>query len=174
MGWYEEAIQFVFNFVTKTSELLLAAGIVISTANFLTDSAVMSHNTALADAWSWAQALAIDSSLGMVFMNAFQFLRERDNIKAVIFFTLTALLAAVAGFITHFDAPGHATGLPVTDARISGIIPVWIMTALRAVAVIGFLLASRLDVVSDHNLTDIHFNLAIFRNVSGKRAALLS
>jgi len=116
----------------------------------LTDGAVMSHNTALSDAWSWAQA--IDSSLGIVFMNAFHSLRERDNIKAIIFFTLTALLATVAGLITHFDALGHATGLPVTDARISGIIPVWVMTALQAIAVIGFLLASRLKEVSFQHL----------------------
>jgi hypothetical protein len=87
---------------------LLAAGIVISTANFLTDGAVISHNTMLSDAWSWAQALAIDSSLGIVFLNAFQSLRERDNVKVVIFFPLTALLATVAGLITHFDAIGHA------------------------------------------------------------------
>jgi hypothetical protein len=116
LEWYEEAVKFVFTFVTKTSELLLTAGIVISTANFLADGAVMSHNTALADAWPWAQALAIDSSLGIVFMNAFHSLRERDTIKAIIFFTLTALLATVAGLITHFDALGHATGLAVTDA----------------------------------------------------------
>jgi hypothetical protein len=152
LRWYEETIKFVFPFVAKTSELLLAAGIVISTANFLTDGAVMSHNTALADAWSWAQALAIDGSLSIVFMNAFHSLRERDTIKAIIFFTLTALLATVAGLITHFDALGHATGLPVTDMRISGIIPVWVMTALRAVAVIGFLLASRLKEVSFQHL----------------------
>jgi hypothetical protein len=152
LRWYEETIKFVFPFVAKTSELLLAAGIVISTANFLTDGAVMSHNTILSDAWSWAQALAIDSSLGIVFMNAFQSLREHDRVKAGIFFPLTALLATVAGLITHFDALGHATGLSVTDARISGIIPVWVMTALRAVAVIGFLLASRLKEVSFQHL----------------------
>ncbi len=152
LRWYEGTIKFVFTFVAKTSELLLAAGIVISTANFLTDGAVMSHNTILSDAWSWAQALAIDSSLGIVFMNAFHSLRQRDTIKASVFFTLTALLATVAGLITHFDALGHATGLPVTDARISGIIPVWVMTALRAVAVIGFSLASRLKEISFQHL----------------------
>ncbi len=144
LGWYEEAIKFVFNFVTKTSELLLAAGVVVSTANFLTAGDVMGHSKFLSDAWSWAQALAIDSSLGIVFMNAFQAVREREKIKAIIFFTLSALLATVAGLITHFDALGHAAGLPVTDKGISGIIPLWVMTALRAVAVIGFLLASRL------------------------------
>ena len=153
LHWYEETIKFVFTFVTKTSELLLAAGIVISTANFLTDGDVMNHHKALSDAWAWAQALAIDSSLGIVFMNAFQSIRERDKVKATIFFTLTALLATVAGLITHFDALGHAAGLPVTDRGVSGIIPLWVMTALRAIAVIGFLLASRLKEVSFHELS---------------------
>jgi len=148
LRWYDETLKFVFNFVAKTSELLLATGIIISTANFLTDGDVMSHNKVLSDAWSWAQALAIDSSLGIVFMNAFQAVRQRDKIKAVIYFALTALLATVAGLVTHFDALAHAAGLPVTDKGVSGIIPLWIMTTLRALAVIGFLLASRLKEVS--------------------------
>jgi len=148
LRWYDETLKFVFNFVAKTSELLLATGIIISTANFLTDGDVMSHNKVLSDAWSWAQALAIDSSLGIVFMNAFQAVRQRDKVKAVIYFALTALLATVAGLVTHFDALAHAAGLPVTDKGVSGIIPLWIMTTLRAFAVIGFLLASRLKEVS--------------------------
>jgi len=93
-----------------------------------------------------------NSSLGVVFMNAFQAVRERDKIKAVIFFTLTALLATVAGLITHFDALSHASGLPVTDKGVSGIIPLWVMTTLRALAVIGFLLASRLKHISFREL----------------------
>ena len=86
LHWYDETIKFVFNFVTKTSELLLAAGVVVSTANFLTDGDVMSHNKLLSDAWSWAQALAINSSLGIVFMNALQAVQERDKFKAIIFY----------------------------------------------------------------------------------------
>ena len=148
LHWYDETIKFVFNFVTKTSELLLAAGIIVSTANFLTDGDVMRGHKELSDAWSWSQALAIDSSLGIVFMNAFQAVRERDRIKAIIYFTLTALLATVAGLITHFDALAHAAGLSVTDKGVSGILPLWVMTALRSVAVIGFLLSSRLKNVS--------------------------
>ena len=93
-------------------------------------------------------SLAIDSSLGIVFMNAFQAVRERDKAKAIIYFVLTALLATVAGLITHFDALSHAAGLPVTDKGVSGILPLWVMTALRSVAVIGFLLASRLKNIS--------------------------
>ncbi len=77
-------------------------------------------------------------------MNAFQAMREREKIKAVIFFTLTALLALAAGLITHFDALSPAAGLPVTNKSILGIIPLWVITALCAIAVIGFLLTSRL------------------------------
>jgi hypothetical protein len=148
LEWYDEIVKFIFLFVTKTSELLLAAGIIVSTANFLTDGDVMGHNKGLSDAWSWAQAFAIDSSLGIVFMNAFEAVRERDKIKAIIFFTLTVLLATVAGLVTHFDAFAHVAGLSVTDKRVSGILPLWVMTALRSVAVIGFLLASRLKNIS--------------------------
>ncbi|HEY1349348.1 MAG TPA: hypothetical protein VGF67_06980 [Ktedonobacteraceae bacterium] len=148
LHWYDETIKFIFNFVAKTSELLLAAGVVISSANFLTDGGIMQDHTPLSVAWAWAQALAIDSSLGIVFMNGFQSAREHDKIKAAIYFTLTAMLATVAGLLTNFDALAHATGLPVTSTSISGIIPLWMLTGLRAVAVIGFLLVSRLKNVS--------------------------
>lgn len=148
LHWYDETIKFIFNFVAKTSELLLAAGVVVSSANFLTEGGIMQDNTPLAVAWAWAQALAIDSSLGIVFVNGFQSVRERDKLKAIIYFTLTVMLATVAGLLTHFDALAHATGLPVTSPAISGIIPLWLLTGLRAIAVIGFLLVSRLKNVS--------------------------
>ena len=148
LHWYDETMTFIFNFVAKTSELLLAAGVVISSANFLTDGGIMRDRAPLSVAWAWAQALAIDSSSGMVFVNGSQAARAHDKIKAVISFTLTAMLATVAGLLTHFDALAHATGLPVTWQGISGIIPLWVLTGLRAVAVIGFLLVSRLKNVS--------------------------
>jgi hypothetical protein len=103
--------EFYFSFVAKTSELLLAAGVVVSSANFLTDGAIMQDHTPLSVAWAWAQALVIDSSLGIVFVNGFQAARERDKIKAAIYFTLAAILATVAGLLTHFDALAHATRL---------------------------------------------------------------
>ncbi len=150
LAWYDAAIKFLFSFITKTSELLLAAGIVVSTANFLTDGTILHGHSQISFAWAWAQAIAIDSSLGTVFLNAFQSVRERETVKAVIFFTLTALLATVAGLITHFDALALAAGLPVSS--VASIVPLWIMTALRSVAVIGFLLASRLKQVSFQQL----------------------
>jgi hypothetical protein len=150
LHWYEATITFLFHFVAKTSELLLTAGIVVSTANFLTDGEILRTNQPLSLAWSWAQAIAIDSSLGVVCLNTIQAWRERAYLKATFFLLLTLLLATVAGLITHFDALAHAAGLPVTDRSVSGIIPLWVMTALRALAVIGFLVASRLQQISSH------------------------
>jgi hypothetical protein len=148
LHWYEATITFLFHFVAKTSELLLTAGIVVSTANFLTDGEILRNNRTLSLAWSWAQAIAIDSSLGVVCLNTIQAWRQRSYLKAIFFLLLTLLLASVAGLITHFDALAHAAGLPVTDRSVSGIIPLWVMTALRALAVIGFLVASRLQQMS--------------------------
>src|SRR5450755_1705580 len=85
-------------------------------------------------------------------MNAFQALREREKIKAVIFFTLTAMLAIVAGPITHFDALSHAAVLPVTDESTPGVILLRAMTALRTIAVIDFLLTSQLKPFSFNTL----------------------
>ncbi len=150
LQWYDEAIKFIFNFAAKTSELLLAAGVVVSTANFLTDGSVMQTHSTIYNAWSWAQALAIDSSLGIAFMDGFQAVREREKIKAAIFFFLTAILAIVAGLLTDFDSLSHASGLPLKD--VSSTIPLWILSALRAVAVIGFLLTSRLKNFSFNGL----------------------
>lgn len=85
LHWYDETIKFIFNFVAKTSELLLAAGIVVSSANFLTDGAIMPDPSPLSVAWAWAQALAIDSSLGIVFVNGFQSARDHDKLKAILY-----------------------------------------------------------------------------------------
>jgi hypothetical protein len=52
LTWYEEAIKFLFTFAAKTSEVLLAAGLVVSTANFLTDGKVMGNNADLATGWA--------------------------------------------------------------------------------------------------------------------------
>jgi hypothetical protein len=81
LGWYEETITFLFTFTAKTSEVLLAAGLVVSTANFLTDGTVMGQNDQLATAW--AQAFAIDSGLGITFFSVFTCLKQLAQSNAL-------------------------------------------------------------------------------------------
>lgn len=148
LQWYEETITFLFTFVAKTSEILLAAGLVTSTANFLTDGKVMGTGSAIANAWAWAQALAIDSSLSVTFVHVFTSLKQRDWLKAVCYGLLTCLLAFVAGTITNVDTLSHAVHITIANATSQVGLDVKLLTTLRAIAVVGFVLMSRLKEVS--------------------------
>src|SRR5712691_1911328 len=70
--WYDGVIEFLFRFVAKTSEPLLAVGLIASAADILTKGRLMEHNLALSDAWAWTQAIAIESSGGVVLVYALQ------------------------------------------------------------------------------------------------------
>lgn len=146
--WYEEVIKFLFTFAAKTAEVLLAAGLIVSTSNFLTDGKVMGSGTGLATAWAWAQALAIDSSLGVTFYYVFSNVKDRDWVKVVCYSLLTALLAIVAGTITNVDTFSHAIHIPIANAITEVGLDVRWLTTLRSIAVVGFVLMSRLKDVS--------------------------
>ncbi len=148
LTWYEEVIKFIFTFTAKTSELLVAAGLTVSTVNFLTDGKMMASDTGLALAWAWAQALAIDSSLGVTFYYVFTSIKDRDWIKVVCYGLLTALLAIVAGTVTDVDTFSHAIHITIANAIMQVGIDVKVLTTLRAIAVVGFVLMSRLKDIS--------------------------
>ncbi len=148
LAWYEEVIKFLFTFTAKTSELLVAAGLTVSTVNFLTDGKMMASDTGLSLAWAWAQALAIDSSLGVTFYYVFTSIKDRDWIKVVCYGLLTALLAIVAGTVTDVDTFSHAVHITIANAITQVGIDVKLLTTLRAIAVVGFVLMSRLKDIS--------------------------
>jgi hypothetical protein len=152
LSWYEETITFLFTFTAKTSEVLLAAGLVVSTANFLTDGTVMGQNDQLATAWAWAQAFAIDSGLGVTFFSVFTCLKQRDWLKATLYGLLTLLLAVVAGTITNIDTFSHALHTSIASATAQVGLDLKVLTTLRAIAVVGFVMMSRLKQMSFKDL----------------------
>lgn len=147
LDWYEKILRFVATFVAKTSELLLAAGLVVSTANFLTDGNVL-NNAQAAAAWAWVQALALDSSLGISFYYTLQCLKQRDWVKFALYAILTGLLTLVAGSITNVDIFSHAIHTTMSNALARLGFDVGLLSTLRAIAVVGFVLLSRLKDVS--------------------------
>ena len=148
LAWYEVVITFLFTFAAKTSEVLVAVGLIISTASFLTDGNVMGKNAGLATAWAWVQALAIDSSLGVTSSSVFSALKQRDWLKALCYSLLTGLLAVVAGTITNIDTLSHVTHSSITSATLQLGLNVKSLATLRSIAVVGFILMSRLKGVS--------------------------
>src|SRR5450755_3604674 len=144
LDWYEMVLRFLFTFVAKTSEVLLAAGLVVSTANFLTDGSILAIHPAVSIAWAWAQAIAIDSSLGVSLSSAIQYLKQDEWMRGVLYALLTLLLAVVAGAITTIDIVSHALHLSTGDAMMQMGINIAVLSRLRAIAVIGFILMGRL------------------------------
>jgi hypothetical protein len=144
LDWYEIALRFFFRFVAKTSEVLLAAGLVVSTANFLSDGSLLATYPNVSVAWSWAQAIAIDSSLGVSLASTFEYLKEGAWIKGTLYGLLTILLALVAGAITTVDIVSHALHIPTGDAILQMSLNISMISRLRAIAVIGFMLMSRI------------------------------
>jgi hypothetical protein len=111
LGWYDGLIEFVFRFVAKTSEPLLAAGLVISAADFLTSGALMRNNAAFSMAWAWTQAIAIEASSGVVFVYALQSFRQQDKVKAWLYLVLSILLALTGGAMLLFQLIANTTGM---------------------------------------------------------------
>lgn len=144
LDWYEIALRFFFRFVAKTSEVLLAAGLVVSTANFLSDGSLLATYPNVSVAWSWAQAIAIDSSLGVSLASTFEYLKQGAWIKGTLYGLLTILLALVAGAITTVDIVSHALHIPTGDAILQMSLNISMISRLRAIAVIGFMLMSRI------------------------------
>jgi hypothetical protein len=151
LEWYETLLRFIATFFAKTSELLLAGGLVVSTANFLTDGHILTNANAAA-AWAWVQALALDSSLGISFYYVLQCLKQRDWVKFVLYLLLTGLLTLVAWSITNVDIFSHAIHTTMSDALARLGFDVGLLSTLRAIAVVGFVLMSRLKDVSFKDL----------------------
>src|SRR6266568_2943530 len=64
LNWYDVVTSFIFRFFAKTSEPLLAAGIIISAIDFLQRGQLLAHNAELSLWWSIAQGVAMEVSVG--------------------------------------------------------------------------------------------------------------
>jgi hypothetical protein len=80
--WYDAFIEFLFKLAAKTSEPLLAIGIVYSAADVLSHGHLGYGNQGVQNAWAITQALAIESSGVVVLVYGLLSLKEKDTIKA--------------------------------------------------------------------------------------------
>lgn len=125
LHWLDGSINFVFRFVAKISELLLAIGIVISAADFLTHGRLMQNNVGLADAWAWTQAIAIESSAGVVLLYALQAYKDKDMLKAWLYGILAILLAVVGGVMLYTQIIYSTAGIDLAAQA-----PLWFAVSL--------------------------------------------
>jgi len=139
LNWYAGTISFLFRFVAMTSEPLLAAGIIVSAADFLQKGQLMSHNPQLSSAWSWTQALAIEASTGPVLVFALQAFRSRDQVKGVLYAVLAGLLFIVGGAMLLLQLISNLTGS--SEVAINSIL-LYGLFALRVIVASGMVALS--------------------------------
>ena len=142
LRWYDGLIEFLFRFVAKTSEPLLALGLVFSAADVLTKGRLMQSNLALTDAWAWTQAIAIESSGGVVLVYALQSFSQKDTLKGWLYVALSGLLAIVGGMMLYSQLLSNATG--AADAFAVGTSwPVQALIIMRVVVSVGYVVMCR-------------------------------
>jgi len=139
LNWYAGTISFIFRFVAMTSEPLLAAGIIVSAADFLQKGQLMSHNPQLSSAWSWTQALAIEASTGPVLVFALQAFRAGDRVKGWLYSVLAGLLFIVGGAMLLLQLISNLTGS--SEVAINSIL-LYGLFALRVIVASGMVALS--------------------------------
>ncbi len=106
LAWYDACVEFLFKLAAKTSEPLLAIGIVYSAADVLSHGNLGYGNQGVQNAWAITQALAIESSGGVILVYGLQSMKEHDNIKACLYLPLSALLAICGGVMLFMQLSG--------------------------------------------------------------------
>jgi hypothetical protein len=147
LGWYDGLIEFLFRFVAKTSEPLLAAGLVISAADYLSHGAVMAGHPAFSMTWAWAQAAALESSSGVVFVYALQAFRQADKVKGAIYLALAVVLAIVGGGMLLLQVNAVTMGSSETAVPVLNI--------LRVVVSIAYIFLLRAKSIRFSDLADV-------------------
>ncbi len=135
LRWYDAFIEFLFRFTAKTSEPLLAIGIIYSAAIILSEGALDSRNAFFDIFWAITQAIAIESSGGVVLVYGLQSLRDHDRAKAILYLILSALLAVTGGIMLFMHMA--VWKLPPHDPFMIGLF------ILRCVVSVGYIYLCR-------------------------------
>jgi hypothetical protein len=136
LKWYDHAIEFAFRFAAKTSEPLLAIGIVYSAADILSKGHLGYNNPTVSNLWAITQALAIESSGGVVLVYGLQSLKEKDTLKATLYLILSALLAIAGGVMLFMQLAGWENSQGDTPFMLG-------LFALRCVVSVGYIYLCR-------------------------------
>lgn len=140
LGWYDAVLDFLFRLTAKSSEVLLALGVILSTANHFQHGALFDSNSTLFQVWTWTQAIGFEASAGVVLAMALDANRENDKTKRNVLFALVLGLAFVGTVMLVMAFVEAATGLQesrmpawygITMAIVRGIVSVAYVTIGR-------------------------------------------
>lgn len=136
LRWYSSSITFLFSFLAITSEPLLAAGIVLSAIDFLQRGQLLAHNPMLAGAWSIAQGLAMEVSVGPVLKNTLEARSEKDSVKTWLYGVLAGFLFLVGGAMLFLQFTESIMGIDESALPAGILISLFVF---RTIASLGYI-----------------------------------
>jgi hypothetical protein len=139
LKWYDALIAFLFRFMAKTSEPLLAVGIIVSAIDFLQKGQLLASHPQLAFAWSCAQGIAMEVSVGPVLVSALDANEDGDLWKARLYGALSVLLGVVGGAMLLLQFIASILGLAETQITPFVLYPLFLF---RTVASVGYIALS--------------------------------
>jgi hypothetical protein len=135
----------------KSSEVLLAAGVILSTANhfqhgslftttIIDNGKLLLVDTLLFQIWIWTQAIGFKASAGVVLAGALDAHRNRDVVKRNVLLTLMGGLALVGTTMLVMAFIEAATGFKERDLPTAYGVT---MSALRGVVSVAYVTVGR-------------------------------
>jgi type III secretory pathway component EscS len=140
LNWYDRALDFLFRLTAKSSEVLLAVGVILSTANHFQHGALFDHSSPLFKTWTWTQAIGFEASAGVVLAMALDADHDKDKVKRNILLALMGGLALVGTVMLVMAFVEAATGIQesslpawygITMAIVRGVVSVAYVTIGR-------------------------------------------
>src|SRR6266487_2991285 len=134
LNWFNHILDFVFKLTAFASEGLLAAGVILSTANHFQHGALFSTivplahgkslqvDTPIFQAWTWTQAVGFEASAGVVLTRAIKANQDNDKTKRNILFCLTIGLALVGTVMLVMALVEASTGFQGIQAQSQAMI----------------------------------------------------
>jgi hypothetical protein len=132
----DTVILYLLELASSISVLLLAAGLIASMSNVLTQGMLLSDNKAMQIAYAISQSVAIDAGLGTTIIRTFRYHQEGEKVKTWLYGLLSALLLFTAAIVSNIEAVQQALNITLQEAYIHVFIPVEALIWIRSVTVV--------------------------------------
>jgi len=140
LTWFDVLLDFIFKLTAMSSELLLAVGVILSTANHFQHGGLFDNNSPIFQAWTWTQAVGFEASAGVVLGRSLDANREGDKVKRNILLILMGSLAFVGTVMLVMAFVELSTGITENS------LPTWYgvaMAILRGVVSVAYVTIGR-------------------------------
>jgi len=140
----DTGILYLLELASSISVLLLAAGLIASMSNVLTQGMLLSDSKAMQIAYAISQSVAIDAGLGTTIIRTFRYYQEGEKVKTWLYGLLSVLLLFTAAIVSNIEAVQQALNITLQQAYIHVFIPIEALIWVRSITVVLLIVAHAL------------------------------